>query len=1098
MSFDLASTLDQRMVDLDINQPKDDTLPGIWESIHERIQLANYQPKTDPDVIAKQLEDHHGVYYVLKNQREKTYLRLSATEYPLWTRMDGETSVQELIVDHFMSNGTFAHTLVAQLVEELYWHHMLSERPVAVWSQLKEAVQKRSWFYRLSVPAQWVLTQKLSIHGLDHYVEKLYQYFGWLFFTRPAQIFFLLMSIGGLIAYERLIRDPNYFFLGSNLISSLALLWLAAVLPVLIHELGHALTVKHYKREVPRGGLMLYFGMPAAFVETTDIWLEPRRARLAVTWNGPYTGLIVGGAAALFISLFPTAGINLFLFKMAGFAYLTVFLNVNPLLKFDGYYLLSDALEIPSLREKSLAFIRHKLLDQLIKRKKFTRDEVIYTIFGLLSVIWTAYAIYFVSFFWRTRLSTGLQTLLGRGYDLLTRLLSLLLVLAIASFSFLILLGLVRLGGRLISSFGKSRLREQHTRMALIGSGLALAIGFGLPLIFPKSGLGITAVIGAILSLAAAGQLSLFNRPYLGSPRGLAHGGIALSLFLIGGSNVARFLPTVPPEFAWLPWVALLLLILSNIFLVARPFVRLGPVRLMTGLLVGMAGGMYLSRFTSLGFSDYRLLILSMVPATGAWAVLGLTGSARAPAIGLLNFGGLLTGSGAIFIIPMSDLTIVGTFFMALGGLHIVYARLPQLTTPETETITSQTQSAIGSAVAILVRRLMAQVFFESGWNGARLVGREFSTAMRNAGVNLAIRGNQFHDQELPHRSATDLTEIYGLAFDELYHQIRKELGNQMGVMSFGYGIDQLPWQTREIVVELILSRRAWSLSLNQDVDDEKATRRKLLKRVPLFANCSDEELDRVAGQLRSETFAAGEVIIQQGDIGDKFYILQSGSASVWQTQSDGMDKGVDKKGPGQYFGELALVRDAPRNASVRADTPVILLSLNQKDFNQLVRQYVTLADQVDRDVRYSWLLRGMPIFDELEAHEMELLVAILEPETFKAGEIIFNEGDMGDKFYIIEYGQVSITHEVNDKSIELSRRGPGEYFGEIALLHKRARTATVTALQDSVLLGLKGEYFLNLISNFSQFGQAVSRTGSRRLDNVHRVDLKEQAYIQS
>jgi putative peptide zinc metalloprotease protein len=84
--------------------------------------------------------------------------------------------------------------------------------------------------------------------------------------------------------------------------------------------MGHALTVKHFGREVPKGGVMLYFGMPAAFVETTDIWLEPKRARLAVTWNGPYTGLIIGGLAAIFIYLYPSASINSFLFKMLGVA----------------------------------------------------------------------------------------------------------------------------------------------------------------------------------------------------------------------------------------------------------------------------------------------------------------------------------------------------------------------------------------------------------------------------------------------------------------------------------------------------------------------------------------------------------------------------------------------------------------------------------------------------------------------------------------------------------------------------------------------------------------------------------------------------------
>ena len=63
-----------------------------------------------------------------------------------------------------------------------------------------------------------------------------------------------------------------------------------------------------------------------------DLWLADRRARLNVTWNGPYTGLILGGICAISMSLYPEFGFNSFLFKMASVAYLTVFLNVNPLL----------------------------------------------------------------------------------------------------------------------------------------------------------------------------------------------------------------------------------------------------------------------------------------------------------------------------------------------------------------------------------------------------------------------------------------------------------------------------------------------------------------------------------------------------------------------------------------------------------------------------------------------------------------------------------------------------------------------------------------------------------------------------------------------
>lgn len=125
--------------------------------------------------------------------------------------------------------------------------------------------------------------------------------------------------------------------------------------------------------------------------------MEPKRARLAVTWNGPYTGLIIGGLAAMFIYLNPFASVNNFLFKMLTVAYLTVLFNINPLLKYDGYYLLSDWLEIPSLRERSSAFLRRKFFKKALSRKKFSRDEIIYSVFGILSFVWMAYALYLMS-----------------------------------------------------------------------------------------------------------------------------------------------------------------------------------------------------------------------------------------------------------------------------------------------------------------------------------------------------------------------------------------------------------------------------------------------------------------------------------------------------------------------------------------------------------------------------------------------------------------------------------------------------------------------------------------------------------------------------
>ena len=162
-----------------------------------------------------------------------------------------------------------------------------------------------------------------------------------------------------------------------------------------------------------------------------------------------------------------------------------------------------------------------------------------------------------------------------------------------------------------------------------------------------------------------------------------------------------------------------------------------------------------------------------------------------------------------------------------------------------------------------------------------------------------------------------------------------------MGDKAIRYGIDLLPWQTREVISELIISRLAWGSSLGEEVADTRNHTRKLLRRVPLFVTVTDEELDNIANHLKLERYPAGEVIIREGEIGDKFFILERGKATVWRLDGNQVEQKIDEKGPGQYFGEVALVSSAPRNATVRAETPVSTLTLDYSDFNMCVRQYI-------------------------------------------------------------------------------------------------------------------------------------------------------------
>jgi putative peptide zinc metalloprotease protein len=176
---------------------------------------------------------------------------------------------------------------------------------------------------------------------------------------------------------------------GASATIGVVTLYVLQFLTLLIHEWAHAIATKHHGREVRRGGFLFYMGMPAAFVDTTDVWMEPRRPRITVSWAGPHSGFFLGGLASLLLLAVPGSFWQGVLYQFAFLTYLTSVMNLNPLLKLDGYYILMDWLEIPRLREKSLAFIGKPLRDKLRRRDAFTRDETIFAVFGALSGLWT-------------------------------------------------------------------------------------------------------------------------------------------------------------------------------------------------------------------------------------------------------------------------------------------------------------------------------------------------------------------------------------------------------------------------------------------------------------------------------------------------------------------------------------------------------------------------------------------------------------------------------------------------------------------------------------------------------------------------------------
>ena len=123
-------------------------------------------------------------------------------------------------------------------------------------------------------------------------------------------------------------------------------------------------------------------------------------------------------------------------------------------------------------------------------------------------------------------------------------------------------------------------------------------------------------------------------------------------------------------------------------------------------------------------------------------------------------------------------------------------------------------------------------------------------------------------------------------------------------------------------------------------------------------------------------------------------------------------------------------------------------------------------------------LLRRIAIFAPMPPSAVEFLARSLVPETALAGTAILSEGESSDRFLVIQSGRVEVTQDGQ----HLRYEGPGDFFGEIGLLRDVPRTATVTALEDTELLSLAREPFLDAVGGTDEALTAADDIVARRL----------------
>jgi len=185
-------------------------------------------------------------------------------------------------------------------------------------------------------------------------------------------------------------------------------------------------------------------------------------------------------------------------------------------------------------------------------------------------------------------------------------------------------------------------------------------------------------------------------------------------------------------------------------------------------------------------------------------------------------------------------------------------------------------------------------------------------------------------------------------------------------------------------------------------IEKDPATREtinKLIEKSILFQSLNKEDNNIVINAMEELKAEPGQAIITEGEKGDTLFIIGEGQYDCSKV-IHGKETYLKTYQPGEFFGELALMYNAPRAASIRCKNAGKLYGLDRYSFNNIVQEAATKKRKY-----YSEVLSKVDILADIDPYEKEQLCDSLKEEEFSADSYVVKQGDNGDKFYIIAEG---------------------------------------------------------------------------------------------
>jgi len=347
--------------------------------------------------------------YVIKVAETSSYNRYGATEYELLSLCDGTRTPAEVAeaMTELHPGEPLGEAEVLEFIdgiEPAMWERSIGEKNLAVLERIRDERKGR-------IDQSSVLYISFKAWDPNKTLDKMDPWLSWMY--TPGFVIFsvaLFITVAYLLAgdWTRIQQDTSglYSFANKSAYDIWAF-WIILLALGGIHELGHGLTCKHFGGEVHQMGFLLIYFTPAFFTDTTDILLFPEGSRRQwVIFAGIWIELVICGIAAVMwhFSL-PGSIVNDLAYKVMLLSGIQgAVLNLNPLIKADGYYALSQFLDIDNLREDAFAFLRAWARKYLLRHDldlppASRRQRRIFLIFGVTAIVYSTTLIFLMLLF---------------------------------------------------------------------------------------------------------------------------------------------------------------------------------------------------------------------------------------------------------------------------------------------------------------------------------------------------------------------------------------------------------------------------------------------------------------------------------------------------------------------------------------------------------------------------------------------------------------------------------------------------------------------------------------------------------------------------